>query len=194
MTAENRADRRDAIVRAAFSCMARQGYERTTTAQICTAAGVSSGTFIHYFPTKAEVLVAVLEGAFERTQEVFERIRRTAVQDAAAAVEQWRDHVLDEAADEDLASFVAVLGGVPQHSGVAAVLQAERTLVRDVLIEVAANGQRQGTVRNDLAPDRIATWLAILTDGVLSHAVEEGPASLEQLRPEMAAVITRLLE
>lgn len=188
-----RTDRRDAIIDAAFLCMAQHGYERTTTARICTAAGVSSGTFFHYFPTKADVLVAVLERAYNFTAEVFERIRSVAAQDASAALAQWCEHVLEEASDENLPAFVAALGAVPDHSGTTAMLRAENALVLEVLTELVAAGQAQGTIRDDLAPDRLAIWLNILAQGVLSHAVENGPKSSEALQPEMTEMTNRLL-
>lgn len=193
MTIARHTARRATIVDAAYRCMARHGYERTTTAQICKNAGVSSGTFFHYFPTKAAVLAAVLEDGLQHTREAFERIRATATRDAAAALDQWRDHVLDEASDENLAGFVAVLGAVPDNAEVAAALRAETALIREVLTELVAAGQAQATMRADRPPDRIAAWLAIVARGVLEHAAEEGAVVPDALRPEMTDVITRLV-
>ena len=193
MAVTRRTDRRAAIVTAAYRCMAQHGYERTTTALICKNAGVSSGTFFHYFPTKAAVLAAVLDDALQHTREVFERIRDTASRDAVAALDQWREHVLDEASDENLAGFVAVLGAVPDNAEVAAALRAETTLIHEVLTELVAAGQEQGTMRADRAPDRIALWLGIVAQGLLEHAAEEGPVVPDTLRPEMTDVLTRLV-
>lgn len=188
-----RTDRRAAIVAAAYRCMAQNGYERTTTALICSSAGVSSGTFFHYFPTKAAVLAAVLQDGLHHTREAFAGIRDTATRDAVSALDLWRDHVLDEASDEYLAGFVAVLGAVPDNPEVAAALRAETTLVQEVLTELVAAGQKQATMRTDLPPDRIAAWLAIVARGVLEHAAEKGRVAPETLRPEMTDVITRLV-
>ncbi|MBL7257454.1 TetR/AcrR family transcriptional regulator [Paractinoplanes lichenicola] len=181
--------RRAAIVSAAYRCMARNGYERTSTAQICREAGVSSGTFFHHFPTKAAVLVAVLEDAFAQTRAAFDHIRTVGESDALAALAVWRDHVLSEAADEDLAGFVSVLGSVPGNPSVTALLSAEATLTHDVLTSVIGAGQGQGVVRADWTPDRLATWLGIVADGVLSHAVEGRAVSAA----ELADVTTRLV-
>ena len=193
MAGTPRPDRRAAIVGAAYRCMARHGYERTTTSLICQEAGVSSGTFFHYFPTKAAVLAAVLEDGLHHTREAFAHIRDTATRDAVAALGLWRDHVLDEASDENLPGFVAVLGAVPDDAAVAAALQAEATLIHDVLTGLVAAGQDQGTMRADRAPDRIATWLGVVARGLLELAAEEGPVAPEALRPEMTDVLTRLI-
>ena len=53
------AGNRDALIRAGFEAIASLGYARATTAEICRRAGVSSGTFFHYFATKEELLLAM---------------------------------------------------------------------------------------------------------------------------------------
>jgi TetR/AcrR family transcriptional regulator, transcriptional repressor of aconitase len=190
---ERHAARRLAIIDAAFTCFAAEGYAGATTGAICREAGIGSGTFFHYFPTKAAVLAAVLEDGLRHTREVFAGIRGTAARDAVAALDLWRDHVLAEAADENLAGFVAVLGAVPDNPDVAAALRAESTLIQEVLSDLVAAGQSQGTMRTDRAPDRIATWLGIVAAGLLEHAAEEGPVVPDVLRPEMTDVLTRLV-
>lgn len=193
MARDRRPDRREAIISAAYVCMARGGYERTSTAQICAAAGVSSGTFFHYFPTKAAVLVAILESGLEETREALEEIRPLAAGDARAAIERWCDHVLDEASDEDLAGFDAVLGAVPDHPDVAAALQAETVLVRGFLTELVTAGQEQRTVRADLPAEQLATWLSILANGVLGHVFEDGARAADEVRPELLDLVDRFL-
>ncbi|WP_454295262.1 TetR/AcrR family transcriptional regulator [Salana multivorans] len=193
MATESRPDRREAIIAAAYSCMARGGYERTSTAQICAAAGVSSGTFFHYFPTKAAVLVAILEAGLEETRQSLEEIRPLASRDARAAIERWCDHVLEEASDEDLAGFDAVLGAVPDDPGVVAALQAETHLVREFLTDLLTAGQEQGVVRTDATAERLATWLSIVANGVLGHAFEAGSRSTGELRPELLDVVDRFV-
>ncbi|WP_432506434.1 TetR/AcrR family transcriptional regulator [Kineococcus arenarius] len=190
--AVRRGDRRADIVAAAHRCIAQFGYERATTARICAAAQVSSGTFFHYFPTKVAVLVAVLQSGVDRTREVFERIRATAADDALTALGQWREHVLAEAADEDLARFAEALSAVPDAAEVVAVLEDEKAVVRRALVDVLAAGQRQGTVRTDIAAERAAQWLSIVAEAVLGHAVEEG--GLPQVfASELEDVVTRVL-
>lgn len=193
MSTEKRGGRRDAIIEAAYSCMAKGGYDRTSTAQICAAAGVSSGTFFHYFPTKADVLVAILESGLEHTREVFARIRARATPDAQGALELWCEHVLQEASDDDLAGFDSVLGAVPDHPGVAAALKTEGALVHDLLTDLIALGQAQETMRTDLAPARVATWLAILANGLLGHAADEGSIQINELRPEFVDIVGQLV-
>ncbi|HEY0614217.1 MAG TPA: TetR/AcrR family transcriptional regulator [Candidatus Elarobacter sp.] len=52
---------RDRIVGEAMRLFWERGYERTGIAEIVAAAGVRSGSLYHFFKTKEELLVAVLE-------------------------------------------------------------------------------------------------------------------------------------
>ncbi|NAZ85335.1 TetR/AcrR family transcriptional regulator [Kineococcus indalonis] len=53
--------RRHEIVEAAVELFARKGFEATTTADICRAAGISTGRLFHYFPSKQAVFHAIFE-------------------------------------------------------------------------------------------------------------------------------------
>ena len=52
---------RNRIVFEATKLFARQGYHKTTIADICSAVGLTSGALFHYFPTKEALLNAVIE-------------------------------------------------------------------------------------------------------------------------------------
>ena len=58
--------RRLVIIDAALTCFAATGYAGTSTAAICREAGIGSGTFFHYFPTKQSLLLAILGSAPRR--------------------------------------------------------------------------------------------------------------------------------
>lgn len=49
------------IIQAGVRLFARQGYHRTTIADLAKAIGLTSGAIIHHFPTKEAILDAVVE-------------------------------------------------------------------------------------------------------------------------------------
>lgn len=72
-------DTRDRLVEAARDLFLIQGYNATGVAQILKQAGVNSGSLYYYFPTKEDLLVAVLEWYRDNIYEgllkpVFERV------------------------------------------------------------------------------------------------------------------------
>jgi AcrR family transcriptional regulator len=54
-------DRRQALVRAAFSAIAERGFEGFRLRPIAATAGIDHSTLHHYFPTKEDLIAAVLE-------------------------------------------------------------------------------------------------------------------------------------
>src|SRR5436190_5883593 len=58
---ENRADTRDRLIEAARELFQRQGYGATAVVQILNAAGAKSGSLYYFFPTKEDLLLAVLQ-------------------------------------------------------------------------------------------------------------------------------------
>lgn len=80
------ADTRDRLVEAAADLFLKQGYHATGIAQILREAGARSGSLYHFFPTKEDLLLAVLERyrdmlhpavidpVFERVSDPLERV------------------------------------------------------------------------------------------------------------------------
>lgn len=59
--AEKSAMTRQSILEAAVRCFVSDGYATTTTAMIAKEAGVSRGAMMHHFPSRAAVIVAVVQ-------------------------------------------------------------------------------------------------------------------------------------
>jgi len=56
---------RTSIVRTARSLMLKYGYSATSVDDICSKAGVTKGSFYHFFETKEELGLAVLNGFYD---------------------------------------------------------------------------------------------------------------------------------
>lgn len=68
------------ILEAALAVFAQSGYEASSVADICAAAGVSKGAFFHHFPTKQAVFLELLEvwlAALDSSMEAARRKART---------------------------------------------------------------------------------------------------------------------
>ena len=72
--AERRATTRGALLDAALACLIEDGYAGMTTRKVAERAGVSQGTQMHYFPTRAAfVAEAVRHVAFRLAAELREQ-------------------------------------------------------------------------------------------------------------------------
>ena len=75
--AERRATTRAALLDAALECLVQEGYANLTTRNVADRGGVSQGTQMHYFPTRARfVAEAVRHVAFKLASELREQDQR----------------------------------------------------------------------------------------------------------------------
>lgn len=160
--------KRSAIVSAATIQFATHGYQRSTTAGICRAAGVSSGTFFHYFPTKLDALVAVLDSGCKDLQDRLTQAERDA--SGLEAVMSYTSMLETEIGEKSYPVFVAGLAGVESETSVAAALMAETNLVTDFLIRNIETGQRRGHIREDFPAHELARWVSWLLNGAAQEA------------------------
>lgn len=66
--------RKDQIIDAAVASFAEHGFYKTTTANIAKAAGVTQPYVFHFFKSKEELFIAVLERAKEKIEEAFSKV------------------------------------------------------------------------------------------------------------------------
>ena len=61
------------VIEAAIRCLHRAGYAGTSTTLVAEEAGVSRGAMVHQFPSKAELMLAVVRAVFHEDGELYER-------------------------------------------------------------------------------------------------------------------------
>lgn len=177
---------RAALQDAALRLFERQGFDRTTVAEVAAAAGVSHMTFFRHFPTKEAVLlddpydpvIAELVGAQPAT--------RTALQRASSGLlAAWRE--VEGPTDAATRARIRLVAGHPglRAAAIANNERTERAMVEALVATgagrahaVAAAGACLGAITATLFD-----WSANPGDGELGARVE---AALEQLGGEPA--------
>lgn len=66
-------DTRTRLLDATYSLMVKKGFPSTTVDEICQAAGVSKGSFYHFFESKQQMTLAMLEHHMAGATEEIER-------------------------------------------------------------------------------------------------------------------------
>lgn len=161
--------RRDALVGAAWRCVARGSYRNLSVDDVCAEAGLSKGAFYTYFAQKQDLLVALLEDDAAGLNDL--------VTDAAeqpSGVEQIRRFVaalVDRGADgaavqlrADLWSEIASDDTLRQHF--LAAMQRRRARLAQIIGDAVGRGELVDVPANALA----AVFLA-LGDGLMLHRV-----------------------
>ncbi len=184
------AARRLHIIDVALTCFAADGYDGATTAAICRRAGIGSGTFFHYFPSKAEVLLAILELGTQETREWF--AAQDGRDDARQVILDRVRQTADEATDPRLPGFVRALGAVTRPD-VHAALVADEDAQRDGLLPWIRRAQRAGDMRTDLSSTTLTSWVLLLLDGFLGRLATEDSFTAEGQRGTLLDTVERLL-
>ena len=87
---------RNQIISAAIRCIVESSYSNTTTMKIAEKAGLSRGATLHHFPSKKDIIRAVVEYLHEKRLQAFRRSVNEIPKDADIvhlAVEAYWEHV-----------------------------------------------------------------------------------------------------
>jgi AcrR family transcriptional regulator len=92
--AERRAATRTKLLDAALGCLIDAGYASLTTRNVAERAGVSQGTQMHHFPTRAQFVAdTVRHVAYRLTDEVQTAARASRARSERRRLEELLDHV-----------------------------------------------------------------------------------------------------
>jgi TetR/AcrR family fatty acid metabolism transcriptional regulator len=153
-----KADKHDAILRAATRVFARHGFFTAQVADVAREAGVAAGTVYLYFRSKDDLLASI-----------FERTMRTAIDEGRAALSGLTDplsrltaiarlHLDRLGRDRDL----AVVFQVELRQSTKHMERFSSTLLREylgIIRGVIADGQSVGVFRKDLKATTVAKIL-----------------------------------
>lgn len=86
---------RDKLLDAARAEMLAKGYAGTTVDEICERAGVSKGNFYHFFSSKEDLGLALLDAYYARSLEIIDQAPAAA--DSRRNARALVDHLIDSA-------------------------------------------------------------------------------------------------
>lgn len=166
------AARRAHIRDAAAGVFAARGYTGATTAEICRAAGVGSGTLFHYFGDKRSLMVAI----FAADQVVNDELVAT-LDEARPLPELWRllAHLCRDVADPMAPGLVvAMLQLAVDDAEFAGLLEDGDARVRAAFARLVERAADQGAVDAALSPARAGRWILGLVDTLYLMSGDDG--------------------
>ncbi|MEM7519215.1 MAG: TetR/AcrR family transcriptional regulator [Myxococcota bacterium] len=158
-------DKRERILQAAIRVFAKKGFYATKVSEIAKAASVADGTIYLYFQNKEAILVSVFDDRMKALLALLERIsssQRTS-EEKVQRIMELQLGLLEE--ERDLAEVVTV--NLRQSSTF--LKQYAAPLFRrylELMADVVAAGQRDGSFRKDLNPRVVARSLFGGLDGI----------------------------
>ena len=167
MSTTPRGDRRRAeILAAATALFARHGYRGTSLAAVATAVGLTEAGLLHHFPSKAELLLAVLEERDRRDADDIEtRFDRDGL-GLFVSLESLVDH---NAGSPELVRLFTILvaeaAAFDTHPARAHFAERYRTITARVRGHLE-RGMAAGEIAEDVDCELVARLLLAMMDGL----------------------------
>ncbi len=184
--------KRRAILDAAVGCFAEKGFEKTTTAEICRAAGISTGTLFHYFPNKRAVFVGIFE------QDGDETAGRLAAADEIDDPWEAINYVVCSVAEEvqqplAVKLILEVAAQCARDAELAELIQGNDRALRDGLAVLVRRAIEAGRIEPGVEPWAAASWLAALIDALVSRVILDPNLDPAAELAVMRVILTRFL-
>ncbi|MEV7551604.1 TetR/AcrR family transcriptional regulator [Amycolatopsis sp. NPDC089917] len=184
--------KRRAILDAAAWCFSEKGFEKTTTAEICRTAGISTGSLFHYFPNKRAVFVGIFEQDGDETEALIAAAR--------GIDDPWESilHVLFSVSEQLLNPMAAklvleVAAQCARDAELAELVQGNDRALRDALIGLVKRATEAGRIDPGLDPRTAASWLVALIDAPLSRVILEPDLDPAAELAVMKVLVSRFL-
>src|SRR3989442_5312830 len=163
VAAEPKADRRRALVGAAYRRIANQGFEGLRTRDVAAEAGVNIATLHYYFPTKEALIRGVVGHAMARFRTTFATGARPGEQ-LAAQLRGVRRLAIQEP------ELFVVMGELALRSGrdpaIAAIFKETIDACHSTLRTLVHHAQSEGVVDRRLDPATVASLVIAALNGL----------------------------
>lgn len=189
-----RESRRRQILDASIECFAREGFHRTSMAQIIAEAGVSAGTIYLYFDSKEEIVEAIaeerhaLESALAATA-LANPDTRQALHDLADGYLNWLSDPIEQ---KRRRVTVQVWAEALRSDRVASIVR-DGVGQRQQIIDFVRERQQQGHLVASLDPDSVSRVMLSLILGFVLQQAWDPAIDVNGYRSILNEMIDRLL-
>ncbi len=178
------------ITDTAAGLFAEKGFDRTTVADICRAAGISTGSLFHYFPTKRAIFQEIFEQDGHDNAEVCARARELSPWDGVWLVVE---HLSAPALDRAVAGLVLeVVTQASRDQELSALINRNELALRDELAALLQRAHDAGRIELPVSARTAASWVQGLVDALYMRVVDPEFDATEQVTT-LRLILSRFL-
>lgn len=170
--------KREEILKAALELIAKEGFRGTSVRAIADAVGLSPAGLLHYFGSKEELFVAILDARDKVDAETFSEL------DFLDGFLSVMAHNQDVPGLVELYSRLLADSAEPGHPA-REYFKQRREALYPIALQAVLAAQRDGSIRADLDPHWVMQTLNAQADGLqlawLLHPEIDMPESLRTL-------------
>jgi AcrR family transcriptional regulator len=157
--------RRVTLIETALRAFAAHGYRGVSLATIAQEARISEPGLIHHFPTKADLLLAVIEHYEERSLQLMQSAMENSDGSYASALLALAAHHEQDPTFIRLFTVLVAESVQPEHPAHEWFV-ARYARVRHGIAEGLIAEQEKGRIRSDLDPELAARQVIAMFDGI----------------------------
>lgn len=174
------AEKKRHITDTATGLFARKGFERTTVADICRAADISTGSLFHYFPTKRAIFREIFVQDAEDNARMFAKARELSPWDGVLLMV---GHLCAPALDRSVAGLVLeVVTQASRDPELWELVGRNEQVVRDELAALLQQAHDAGQIALPVSALTAASWAQGLVDGLFGRLIDPDFDATEQVR------------
>jgi AcrR family transcriptional regulator len=193
VTEEHRLARRAQIVAAARTCVAEQGFHKSTMADVIRESGLSAGAVYGYFKSKEEILAAIAEDALSSVDELFEKLLATEEPlTPYAALEAALHHIVmvAERPGGDVTRVAIQAWAEAMHNdAILGVARGKYTQLRGHFVAVARKAQEDGTIDAAADPEHVGQAMFGFVPGFLLQRLMIGDITADSYAAGLRALL-----
>lgn len=185
------AARRDAILAAAADCFIERGFDATSMKEISVAAGMSASTLYHYFRSKEQIVIGIIEAERRDTARLLADVNEA--EDILVALFAAFDAIAGLVTERDLILHAEVAAEVLRQADLKkAAIDSDRQAIAQLSAAIG-KGQRSNQIDARLDPEICAEIILALVDGLLAQAALHGLGAMAKQIPALRQTLARML-
>lgn len=184
--------RRGQIMAAALACFHRKGFHQTSMQEICAEADMSAGAIYRYFPSKTDIIAAIIHADGDTRQSMLDGIvdGEDLIERLVKAADAFVSKMLEKGSAPLMGDIVAEAMRNPE---LAKLLRDGGAPFRARIVETIAECQARGDFDRSLDPEQAARVILGGLDGLCMRVVMCGEGERRQIGADVRELLRRVL-
>jgi TetR/AcrR family transcriptional regulator, repressor for uid operon len=184
--------RRRQIMDAALACFRRRGFHQTSMQEICAEAQLSAGAIYRYFPSKTEIITAIIRADCESRDAMFDNVRDgdDLIDRMVLGAEKFVGKILERGGAPLMGDIVAEAMRNPE---LAARLREGAAPFQAKLTQHIAECQARGEFDLSIDPAQAGRIIFGAVDGLCMRVVMRGADERQQVGEDVRELLRRVL-
>lgn len=188
---DRRAEQRKRILVAAMACFAREGFHGTSMQKICAEAGMSPGALYRYFPSKEELIAAIVADERSERQHMLDAIAQApSILDALADCLRL---MLEEPTFPTAQLGPEIMAEAIRNTRMRDAIEPCEEETRGQMREALATAMARGEIDPALDLDDVMVMLQVMADGMILHHQLHPGWNLPRRMAALSTLVRRML-